>query len=76
MKQNKICPKCNSYEIIRVPGQAGAYGSGNNIPMGMTIFSSIKVTRYVCGNCGYSEEWIDNPIDIEKIKDKFGKKPG
>jgi len=75
MKQSKICPKCSSPEIIRIPGELGAYGSGNVIPMGMTIFSSIKVTRYLCGNCGFSEDWIDNPQDLKKIKDKFGRKP-
>jgi len=75
MKQSKICPKCSSSEIIRIPGELGAYGSGNVIPMGMTIFSSIKVTRYLCGNCGFSEDWIDNPQDLKKIKDKFGRKP-
>ncbi len=76
MKQSSICPKCNSSEIIRIPGQVGAYGSGNNIPIGMTIFSLIKVTRYLCGHCGYSEEWIDDPGDLEKIKSKFRKKSG
>jgi predicted nucleic-acid-binding Zn-ribbon protein len=76
MKQSNVCPKCSSREIIRIPGQAGAYGSGNNIPMGTFIFSSIKVTRYLCGHCGYSEEWIDNPDDLKKIKNKFGKNSG
>jgi hypothetical protein len=33
--------------ILKIPGQAGAYGSGNNIPVGATIFSSVKVTRYL-----------------------------
>ncbi|WP_278281159.1 hypothetical protein [Clostridium sp. BSD9I1] len=34
---------------------------------GMTIFSAVKVTRYLCCDCGYSEEWIDDKKDIEKI---------
>ena len=76
MKQTNICPKCSGREIVRIPGQAGAYGSGNNIPMGATIFSAIKVARYVCGNCGYCEEWFDNPDDLQRLKDKFGKKTG
>jgi len=76
MKQTNVCPKCNSHGIIRIPGIAGAYGSGNNIPIGKTIFSAIKVTRYLCGHCGFSEEWIDDPGDLEKLKDKFGRNPG
>ncbi len=70
MKNNKICPKCNSSDIIRINGNAGAYGSGNNIPVGITIFSAVKVNRYICCSCGYSEEWIDKK-DIQKLKDKY-----
>ncbi|MDE5792685.1 MAG: hypothetical protein K2G88_06985 [Oscillospiraceae bacterium] len=59
MKVSKICPKCQSNDIIRFDGSAGAYGAGNNIMTGHTIFSAIKVNRYVCCKCGFVEEWID-----------------
>lgn len=59
MKNRKICPKCNSTDIIKVPGKAGAYGVGNNIQTGWSNFSAVLVHRYVCCACGYSEEWID-----------------
>ena len=58
MKYMKRCPKCGSGDILVVDGYAGAYGVGNNIMVGMTIFSAVPVDRYVCGSCGYSEEWI------------------
>ena len=67
MKNTKICPKCGGSEIIRIDGYAGAYGSGNNIMLGATIFSAANVNRYVCCRCGYSEEWIDG-ADLEKLK--------
>jgi len=70
MKNRKICPKCNSIDIIRVPGKSGAYGSGNNIQTCLTIFSAVLVHRYVCCACGYSEEWIDKQ-DIRKLKEKY-----
>ena len=70
MKHRKICPKCNGTDIILVPGHAGAYGSGNNIQVGWTNFSAVLVHRYVCGRCGYSEEWID-PEDLQKLKKKY-----
>ena len=70
MKNKRICPKCNSTDILLVPGKAGAYGSGNNIQTGMTIFSAVLVHRYVCCSCGYSEEWIDKE-DIQKLKKKY-----
>ncbi len=70
MKNKRICPKCNSSDILLVPGKAGAYGSGNNIQTGMTIFSAVLVHRYICCSCGYSEEWIDKE-DIRKLKKKY-----
>lgn len=70
MKQSNICPKCQSTDIIHVPGKAGAYGVGNNIQLGWTNFSAVLVHRYVCGRCGYSEEWIDKE-DLPALKEKF-----
>ncbi len=70
MKNKRICPKCNSTDILLVSGKAGAYGSGNNIQTGMTIFSAVLVHRSICCSCGYSEEWIDKE-DIQKLKKKY-----
>lgn len=67
MKNSRICPKCGSNEIVVVDGFAGAYGTGNNIMVGVTIFSAVKVDRYVCCDCGFSEEWIRNE-DIDRLK--------
>lgn len=73
MKNTNKCPKCGSSHIIKVPGHAGAYGSGNNIMVGMTIKSAVPVDRYLCTECGFSEEWVD--LDkIDKVEKKFGDK--
>ena len=68
MKNTKECPKCHSHNIIRIDGDVRAYGAGNNIMTGLTIFSAIEVNRYLCCDCGYSEEWIDKE-DIDKVKE-------
>lgn len=70
MKQSNTCPKCQGTDIIRVEGSAKRYGVGNNIPIGLTILTYVKVPRYVCENCGYTEEWIDLE-DIPKIRKEF-----
>lgn len=31
----------------------------------------VYVTRYICGNCGFTEEWIDKKKDIQDIKEKI-----
>ena len=69
MKNSHTCPKCTGAEIVRVEGIQGQFGSGNVIPTGgFTIWSSIKVTSYICVQCGYSEEWIDSPEDLQRIR--------
>ena len=67
MKNTRICPKCQSTDIIRIDGYTAAYGAGNNIMTGKTIFSAVNVNRYICCGCGFTEEWIDRE-DIETVK--------
>ena len=70
MMITRMCPKCGSNDIVVVDGWSGAYGSGNNIPAGVTIFSAVKVDRYICVACGFTEEWIrpDELIKLAKSK--------
>jgi len=73
VKNSKTCPKCRSSDIIRVPGEARSYGAGNNIVVsGPILFKFVLVMRYVCGSCGFSEEWIDTAEDIAKVRKKYG----
>lgn len=67
MKKSRKCPKCNSTDIVRIDGSVEGYGAGNNLKLGATIFSAVKVNRYVCCTCGFIEEWLDKE-DIEKVK--------
>jgi len=71
MKHTSVCPKCNGTDILLVPGNVGAYGAGNNIPIGWSTFSSVLVDRYVCCECGYSEEWICKE-DISDLRKRYG----
>ena len=72
MKNSGECVKCQSKDVLRIPGKAGMYGAGNNIPAGWTIYGYVKVTRFVCTACGYSEEWIENDADLDKLMRKYG----
>jgi len=72
MKNTGSCPKCSSRELLRIEGESGAHGAGNNIQVGWTIFSAVRVTRFLCTSCGFSEEWIESPEDIAKLVEKFG----
>lgn len=69
MKNTGKCPKCHCDELLRVPGSVRPDGAGNNMAVG--FFSAVLVTRFVCCECGYSEEWIESATDLRKLKAKF-----
>jgi len=49
------------------------YGSGDSNKIVAGFFTSIAIPRYLCGACGYIEEWIDNPNDLAALRDRFPK---
>ena len=61
------CVKCSSDDILRIDGR----DAGDHIAVGVTIFSMVMVTRYMCVACGYSEEWIDKPEHRAKLVDRY-----
>ncbi|MBN2589822.1 MAG: hypothetical protein JXA96_08160 [Sedimentisphaerales bacterium] len=71
MKNTHVCPKCESKNILHIPGMVRAHGAGNNIPAGWTILSAVKVSRYLCTECGYSEEWVIDRDDIKRLIEKY-----
>ncbi|VYU30152.1 hypothetical protein [Clostridium tertium] len=73
MKNNKVCPKCSSNKILRIEGTTGVYGVGNNIPAGF-LKGTVNVSRYLCCNCGFIEEWVEDKSDIEKLIKEYGNK--
>jgi len=78
MKNSQRCPKCDSKEIIRISGTSHPnihYNRGNYIRKGHLLAEDrvfVYVTRYVCGKCGFTEEWIDEQKDIQKIREHIG----
>ncbi len=64
MKQSGKCPKCNCSDIFVRKGYISNYGDGS-IMLGKTSFSETKVDHYICQNCGYMEQWLQ---DVEKLK--------
>jgi predicted nucleic-acid-binding Zn-ribbon protein len=68
MKFNYSCQKCQCSEIAKIEGGAFKGNVYNTISSGM---SAIYLTRYVCTNCGFSENYVDDPKDLAKIKEKF-----
>ena len=73
MKNTKCCPKCGSASIVRVPDNQYRHASGNNIYTSkFTLMNKIPVIRYVCCDCGYVENWVENKAERDEIMRVFG----
>ncbi|MBP6236235.1 MAG: hypothetical protein KA270_12320 [Saprospiraceae bacterium] len=68
MKFNYCCPKCQNSEIAIIEGGAFKGNIYNTLSFGL---STVYLTRYVCTNCGYTENYVDDPKDLQKIKEKY-----
>ena len=73
MKNNKICTKCHSTDVVIIKGEKTNHARGNVIFTGSTIFSAAIVNKYICCNCGFVEDWVANREDLQKIKSKYGR---
>ena len=70
MKHTHSCPKCESIDVITIKGGSTWNGYQNFIKG--SAMKVVPVTRYLCGNCGFSEEWVDDPKGLELLKKKYG----
>ena len=73
MKNSCRCPKCGSDRIARIPDN-GRYANGNNIYLrsAVVLADRIPLIKYICCECGYVEEWVENREDLTKIEARFG----
>ena len=72
MKNTNICPKCGSRDIVRVPDNQMRYSSGNNIYTSrLTLAGKVPVIRYVCLNCGYTENWVEQSAQRQELRRSF-----
>lgn len=72
MKNTKRCPVCGSTDVIRVPDDAHRYLSNGIFLTRALMVKRIPVARYVCYDCGYLENWVENQHERDKIKRAWG----
>lgn len=64
--KNHICIKCNSCNVVKVLEK-----SRYNNALTINAFKVAISTKYVCCDCGYSEEYYDNENDRKAIYEKY-----
>ena len=68
MKHVNECKKCESADILKIEGKQMIGETINQLRT--TILESIPVTRFLCSDCGYTEEWVENHLDLKRMKRK------
>ncbi len=66
MKNRGVCRKCKSHDIIRIDAKLEG---GTVIYLGLV--ETVALTRYICGNCGFTEEWVEEQEEIDRLKRRF-----
>lgn len=67
MKNTKVCTKCNSDNIAIVNDMR----SRQMVSIKTGTITVAPITRYVCCDCGYVEQWITELKDLRKIKNLY-----
>lgn len=73
MKHTSTCPKCQFTDIIRIPARLPASAGENIVSIG--LMKAVRVTRYVCATCGFSEEYVEPVEDTEKLRSRHEAAP-
>lgn len=75
MKNTHTCPKCGSRVVLRIPDHSNRHASGNNIyTSSFTLLKKIPVIRYLCQDCGYVENWVEESHQRNEIAHWLGQK--
>ncbi len=62
----KVCPKCQSPEI-----HVGAYRSAPGNVLQIAPFNTAELVSYVCGQCGFVEQYIAHSKKLQDIIEKW-----
>ncbi|MGH7142593.1 MAG: hypothetical protein ACREJ2_00490 [Planctomycetota bacterium] len=65
------CPKCGSQQILKIAGNKYPNGGLDFIQGGYTFLGTVFVTRYLCIDCGFSEEWVDDADARRTLMETF-----
>lgn len=70
MKNDNRCAKCSSTNLLKIPTVPG---DGPHIAIehrgGLEM---VAVSRFVCANCGYIEQWVHDLSELTELRAEYG----
>lgn len=67
------CPKCSSHDVIEVKGSN--MNTMTKIPLTKWSFKHAVLDRYLCANCGFTEEYVQLTDSFKRWAASELKKP-
>jgi len=74
MRHSYICPKCDSRKVVEVVGSS--INQYQKIPLHAWNIKNAILDRYICADCGYTEEFVQLNEGFKKWVEKALKKRG
>ena len=73
MKNTRKCPKCGSEEVLKIKGRDVSVNERGYNVVPLWFGYAARIDRWVCYDCGYSEEWVDQEA-LEDVKNHWKKR--
>jgi len=70
MIQTNFCCKCGSTQLFHIPPTPSQH---SHIVVGSRVMRTVEISRRVCTQCGYIEEWILHASDLQMLKEEFSR---
>lgn len=64
-----ICPKCDSRKIHT--NETANVTNRNRLHVDAWSLNDVMITTYVCGNCGYLEQYVMFKEELDMIVEKW-----
>ncbi len=80
--KNGICPKCESHDVIPKIRVIDRYDPGTSKDLSVQTYEkpdallfkgrhNYTLHAWVCGNCRYTELYVDNPKELSRVYRRF-----
>ena len=68
MRRKNQCAKCASSNLLRIPPVPG---EEPHIAIGRRGMHPLTISKFVCGDCGYIEQWVSSDDDLAKLRSEY-----
>ena len=68
-----VCPKCAATDVFCGPVDWSSSAGFTADTLALGFMARVDLLTYVCTACGYVEQYIKSPADLERVAQKFAR---